>query len=510
MTSRPTLRGTLAAAVAIVALLPAAWLLLRGAEAGGPTAFIEVMTRDSWSTLRRSLGLSFGVAALAVVISVPAAWLTEATDLPGRKAWRVLLTLPLAVPSYVSGFVVIAAFSPRGWLTQLGLVTPDVYGAFGATAALFFAYPYALLPIRASFARLDQSTWDAARSLGASPLEAFRLVVLPRLRPAVASGGLLVGLYALSDFGAVSLTRFRTLSYVIYLRYQSLFGRDEAVLYAWWLVGVAALLVVAHRLVAGRATRGVAAHPTRAWQPLKLGRWTWPALLYCSLVTFTGVVLPVVVVAYWLIRGISNGAEIHPFGDVAMRTVLVGLAGAAVVVLAALGPALMPATSKFTRVVRGAVHGGYALPGIVVALALVYFATHGVPVLYQTLPLLLLAYVIRFVPVAGGTLGEHADAQDPHLVEAARSLGRSRRQATVQVVLPLLSPALFAAFIAAFISIIKELPATLLVAPIEFDTLATHIWALTEEAFFTSVAAPILLLVAMSGLLIGVLQRSKS
>ncbi|MFT6398626.1 MAG: iron(III) transport system permease protein [Bradymonadia bacterium] len=506
--ARPTLRATVGAFVAAAALLPVLWLCVRGADAGGVGGLFEVMIRDSWATLIRSLGLSFGVAALALAVSLPAAWLTEATDLPGRRVWRVLLTLPLAVPSYVSGFVVIAAFSPRGWLTDLGLSTPDVYGAFGATAALFFAYPYALLPIRASLARLDQNTWDAARSLGASPVAAFRHVVLPRLRPALASGGLLVGLYALSDFGAVSLTRFRTLSYVIYLRYQSLFGRDEAVLYAWWLVAVAALLVLAHRLVGGAATRGVAAHPTRAWQPLRLGRWRWPALAFCTAVTCAGVVLPVAVVVYWLVRGISNGAEIHPFGGVAIRTVLVGLAGATVVVLAALGPALLPAGNRFTRFVRGAVHAGYALPGIVVALALVYFATHGFPAIYQTLPLLLLAYVIRFVPVSGGTLSEHADAQDPHLVEAARSLGRTPREATRQVVLPLLAPALFAAFVAAFISVIKELPATLLVAPIEFDTLATHIWALTEEAFFTSVAAPILLLLILSALLIGVLQRS--
>lgn len=507
---RPTLRAVGGASVAGAALLPVAWLILRGLDAGGVGELLEVMTRDRWGTLLRSLALSFGVAAIALAVSLPAAWLTEATDLPGRRVWRVLLTLPLAVPSYVSGFVVIAAFSPRGWLTELGISTPNVYGAFGATAALFFAYPYALLPIRASFARLDQSTWDAARSLGASPAAAFRLVVIPRLRPALASGGLLVGLYALSDFGAVSLTRFRTLSYVIYLRYQSLFGRDEAVLYAWWLVGVAGLLVLAHRMIAGRASRAVAAHPTRAWRPLPLGRWRWPALAFCAAVTCVGVVLPVAVVTHWLVRGLSHGAEIHPFGGVALRTIAIGLAGATVVVAAALAPALLPARSRFTRAVRGAVHAGYALPGIVVALALVYFATHGLQAIYQTVPLLLLAYVIRFVPVAGGTLSEHADSQDPHLVEAARSLGRTPGQATRQVVLPLLAPALFAAFVAAFISVIKELPATLLVAPIEFDTLATHIWALTEEAFFTSVAAPVLLLITLSALLIGVLQRSSS
>ena len=455
----------------------------------------------------RSLGLSFGVALLAVSVSVPAAWLTEATDLPGRNFWRVALTLPLAVPSYVSGFVVVAAFSPRGWFASVGLGTPGVYGAFGATAALFFAYPYALLPIRATMARLDRNTWDAARSLGLSPSAAFLRIVLPALRPAIAGGGLLVALYALSDFGAVSLTRFRTLSYVIYLRYQSLFGREEAVVYGWWLVAVAALLVLAHRVIAGRSRLSTSAHTERSWRPLPLGKWRVPAVFYCASVTAVGVGLPVAVVTYWLVRGLSNGVEIDPFAGTALRTVAVGLAGAAVVVLAALSPALLPARRRSTAFLRGAVHGGYALPGIVVALALVYFANRGVPALYQTVPLLLFAYVIRFVPIASGTLSEHADGLDPRLSEAARSLGRTAAEVRRQIVLPLLLPAIWAAFIASFLSVVKELPATLLLAPIEFDTLATHIWALTEEAFFTSVSAPVLVLLLLSATLVAVLQR---
>lgn len=503
----PSVLTAVAALVAVAALLPLAWLALRASDAGLPGSLFELMARDEGATLFRSLGLAVGVALISVAVSLPAAWLTEATDLPGRRGWRIALTLPLAVPSYVSGFVVVAAFSPRGWFAALGLGTPGVYGAFGATAALFFAYPYALLPIRAAIARADRNTWDAARSLGLSPAAAFTRVVLPSLRPAIASGGLLVALYALSDFGAVSLTRFRTLSYVIYLRYQSLFGRDEAVAYAWLLVAVAALLVIGHRVVAGRTRTAVSAHAERVWRPLPLGRWKPIALAYCTLVVAVGVGLPVSVVAYWLVRGLSHGAEIHPFGGVAVRTGLIGVAGAAVVVLAALPAALSKAGRPGTSAVRGAIHAGYALPGIVVALALVYFASQHVAVLYQTIPLLLLAYVIRFVPVSSGTLAEHADRMDPRLAEAARSLGRTARQVRWEVTLPLLMPAVWAAFIAAFLSVVKELPATLLLAPIEFDTLATHIWALTEEAFFTSVSAPVLVLVALSAALVTLLQR---
>lgn len=503
----PTAATVAATLVAIAALLPLAWLVLRASEAGVPRSLVEILRRDDGATLFRSLGLAIGVAAISVAVSLPAAWLTEATDLPGRRVWRIALTLPLAVPSYVSGFVVVAAFSPRGWFASIGLGTPDVYGAFGATAALFFAYPYALLPIRAAVARADRNTWDAARSLGASPAQAFFRVIFPTLRPAIASGALLVGLYALSDFGAVSLTRFRTLSYVIYLRYQSLFGREEAVAYAWLLVVVAVVLVIAHRLIAGRTRTATSAHSERVWRPLPLGRWRPLATAYCGLVVAVGVGLPLAVVSYWLVRGLSHGASIHPFGDIAGRTGIIGIVGATVVVVAAL-PAALSRPERFgTASVRGAIHAGYALPGIVVALALVYFASQHALFLYQTIPLLLLAYVIRFVPVSSGTLAEHADRLDPRLFEAARSLGRTAHQVRWEVTLPLLTPAIWAAFIASFLSVVKELPATLLLAPIEFDTLATHIWALTEEAFFTSVSAPVLVLVGISATLVALQQR---
>ena len=495
---REWLALALGLAVAAAALTPLGWLALRGAEAGGLDALLGVVTRDSGATVARSAALSFGVAALCVALALPAAWLTEATDLPGRRLWRVLLVLPLAVPSYVSGFVVVAAFGPAGWAASAGLRLPEVYGGFGATIALLFAYPYALLPIRAAIAELDPDVWNAARSMGCSPARAMTRVVLPALRPAIATGGILVALYVLSDFGAVSLTRFRTLSYVVYLRYQSLFGREEAVLYGIWLVGVAALLLAARRAVRGRPTATLRRGSRRAWEPIPLGRWRPVALAYCAALSAFGVLLPLGVVGYWLARGLANGAPIHPFGDALWNTLAVGVGGAAVVLAAGWLIAALPRTRASFFIRQGA-YVGYALPGIVVALALVVLATRAVPALYQTVPLLLFAYVVRFVPIAGATLTTHREQLDPRLQDAARSMGKTPPQVARTVTLPLLVPALWAAYLAAFLSVIKELPATLLLAPLEFNTLATHIWAQTEEAFFTSVALPVLLLVLIAG-----------
>lgn len=490
-------------ALALLVAVPFLVLLSRAADAGGGSALLELLERDGVAVVRRSVGLSLGVAFGCVALSVPLAWLVTATDLPGRRLWRLLLALPLAVPSYVGGFVVVAAFGPAGWLAGVLPRVPDVYGVWGTVLALAFVYPYAMLPIIASLERTDPAQFEAARSLGCSPMRAWFRVVFPQLRHALATGGLLIALYVLSDFGAVSLTRFRSLSYLVYIRYQNLFGRDEAILYGVILIVIAAMLVVARAwLLRAKHAVGGSAGVARPWPRVSLGAWKWPALALCAAVVAYGVVLPLAVVLYWFARGVGLGAPIHGFGEAFAGTMGIGVAGAGLVVAIAVIPAALSRLRPGTvaNLVQGFAHAGYALPGIVVALAIVATVTQHVPALYQTIPLLCLAYVIRFLPVATGALTEHVGAQDPRLVDAARSLGASETRAWLRVVLPLAAPAAWAAGLAAFISIIKELPATLILAPLEFETLATHIWAQTEDAFFTSAAPPVLVLVLVAAL----------
>lgn len=486
--------------LAAAMVLPIGVLLLRAAEAGGLSAMQRLLAGEGLAIIGRSVALSVGVAGGCVALSLPLAWLLTATDLPGRRAWRIVLALPLAVPSYVGGFVVVAAFGPAGWLSNLGATLPDVYGPFGATLALAFVYPYALLPLMAALERTDPRTFEAARSLGMGPWRAYYHVVLPRLRMAATTGGLLIGLYVLSDFGAVSLTRFRSLSYVVYIRYQSLFGREEAVLYGTVLIALAALFVVLRFAVARGAARTGSAGTARPWEPVALGRWRVPALLFCGAVATYGVGMPLAVVAYWWWRGARNGAPVHPFGDALVGTIGVGAAAALLIVALAMVPAMLSrfGRPRVARAVQTGTHASYALPGIVVALALVALANRWAPVIYQTIPLLCFAYVIRFLPVASGTLTENVIGQDPRLLDAARSLGATPARAWWRVVLPMTAPAAWAAGLATFVSVIKELPATLILAPIEFETLATHIWAQTEDAFFTSTAPPVLVLVALA------------
>lgn len=488
-------RALLWLAGVVLAALAASPLVYLAAGAGEGAGVGALLARGStWSAIARTVGLGAAVGVGCVALSLPLAWLTHASDLPGRRFFRLALVLPLAVPSYVGGFVVVATFAPGGFWPVL-----DPYGPAGAMLALSFTYPLAYLSIQAALDRLDPRLWEAARSLGLAPRRAFARVVMPALRPAMASGGLLVALYSVGDFGAVSLTRFESLSYLVYLRHKSLFARDEAAALAVILVVIAALMAAAAAWVGGRRHRELRSQ-ARAWPVVPLGRWRWPAALLCAAVVGAGVVVPVAVVAGWWARGVSLGNAVPvPWRQLASS---VWIAAAAALLLVALG--LVPAAlSRFGGRRAGAftslvVQLGYALPGIVVALAVIYLATRHAFFLYQGFALLLLAYAVRFLPLATGALDDGLGSQSPSLFWAARSLGCTPVAALGRAVLPAARSAVAVAALAVFIAVLKELPVTLLVAPLEFSTLATRIWALTEDAYFAEAAAPVLLLLVVA------------
>ncbi|MEM9492371.1 MAG: iron ABC transporter permease, partial [Myxococcota bacterium] len=432
MHARRSLRLLFAVLVAVLCL-PLIYLVWRAWQLGAEPAQAVFGRGHTWAALGRTLLLGIGVAGLSVALAVPLAWLTHACDLPGRRLFRVALNLPLAVPSYVSGFVVVTALAPAGVvhdaLVRIGIEI-EVYGPVGAFLALLYSYPFALLAVQAALTRTDPRQWEAARSLGASPWQAFWRVIAPGLRPAMASGGLLVALYAIGDFGAVSLTRYPSLSYLIYLRYKSLFDRDEAIYLSLLLVVVAVALVAILLALRGRAGRHTTTHGShRQWPTIALGRWRWPALALCVAVVALGVVLPAAMVCFWLWRGLSLGHHITlPWAESATSLGL-GVGAAALITALAVVPAISQRVRASTRSgPAGAghhliTHLGYALPGIVVALAMVSFVTQYAYPLYQTTALIVAAYAIRFFPLGVHVVGDAAARSNPGLIQAARSLG---------------------------------------------------------------------------------------
>ncbi|MEX1018913.1 MAG: iron ABC transporter permease [Litorilinea sp.] len=511
--------GIICTGIAAALLLPLAYLLLRASNVGIGTALNLLIHPRSLQIFWNSVVLVVWVTGLSLALSIPLAWLTVRTDLPGKRIWSVLCALPLVIPSYVGAYALVAMMGPRGivqgWLAPLGIERlPSIYGLPGAVWALtIFSFPYLFLSVRAGLQRLDPATEEAARSLGYGAWQTFWRVTLPSLRPSLAAGGLLVALYVLSDFGAVAILRFNSFTRAIYIQYLTSFDRSLASLLALVLVLVSIFLLFAAQRFQGtqryyRAGTGVG----RRQHEIELGQWKWPALALCLAVVSASLLMPTGVVVYWLVRGILAGESLQPVLQATLNSLQAATLAALACVLLAMPLAYLTArySGAFSSWILRAVYVGNGLPAIVVAISLVFFGANYAPVLYQTLFTLLFAYVVRFLPEGLGTIRASLMQISPRMEEAARSLGLNRRAMIYKVLIPLLRPGLWAGFALVFLSTIKELPATLLLSPSGFSTLATQIWSATDEAFFTRAAAPSLILLTVSALSIFLILRQEA
>ncbi|HVM39220.1 MAG TPA: iron ABC transporter permease [Acidimicrobiia bacterium] len=507
------------AAVAVAALLPLGYLLVRASDAG-LDGVVDILTGPrAGGLLLRSALLALTVTASCVAIAVPIAWLTTRSDLPGRAAGAVVASLPLVVPSYIAAYALVSASGPGGllveWLEPLGVTSvPRVEGLFGAWLVLtLVSYPYVLLPARAALAGADPSVEEASRALGRGPWATFWRITLPQLRPAVGAGALLVMLYTLSDFGAVSLVRYDTFTRAIFVEYQSSFDRTPAAVLALMLVGLCAVVLVAEARTRGRgAYHRVHGSAERRAQPVGLGRWRWVAVGAMSGVVVVALVLPLTIVGVWFGRGLSQGQGLDVSWAAAQRSLEASALGALATVVLAWPVAHLAARypGRFSGTVERASWLTHALPGVVVALSLVFFGSRAVPAVYQTRTLLVLAYVVLFLPLAVGSLDTSLRQVSPSLEEASRSLGAGRFETFRRVLLPLVRPGVAAGLALTFLTVMKELPATLLLAPTGYTTLATEIWNASAEAFFARAAAPALLLVLLSSVPLAVLVTRQS
>jgi iron(III) transport system permease protein len=491
--------------VAVLMVVPVAWLVVVAADLGATRAVELLASRRTLLLVGRTLGLATVVTVASVAIAVPIAWSTERTDLPLRRTLGVAAGLPLVVPTYVGAFALVSALGAGGLVEQVtGWRPPSPYGFWGAAGLLtVLSYPYVLLPVRAAIRGLDPALEEAARTLGRRRGGVLRHVVLPQLRPAAAAGGLLVGLYVMSDFGAVTILRTSTLTRAVFLQYRTAFDRAPAALLALVLVALAAaVLLLERRLGAGDRTGLARSGPARTAATVPLGPWRWPAAAAVLAVIAAGVLVPVGVIVWWLVRGLAAGRALDPALAPLLRTLAVALGAAVLAVAAAWPVALWSARedSRGARIAERATWLGYALPGIVIAFALVSLGIRAVPFLYQTLAMLLVAYVVLFLPQAVGAIRAALLQVDRDIDAAARTLGAAPREVVRRVLLPLSGRGAVAGGALVALTVVKELPATLLLAPTGFDTLATRVWSATEEAFYARAAVPALLLIAVGTL----------
>lgn len=481
----------------------------------------------TWGPLGNSLLLAATVSLAAMVAGTAMAWATVRLDLPGRRLWAALAPLPLVIPTFVGATAFIALLARGGLaeqvLSPLGMGSmPRLRGFWAAWLVLtLLTYPYVYLPTRARLRHLDPTYEEAARVLGRRPAAVFATVTLPALLPAISAGGLLVCLYTLSDFGAVELLRFETLTRSIYAN--RLFDRPTSVAHGL-LLGIVALVVVGvERSLARRRGGGFSATSDRPPPLVDLGRRRWPACAAVLAFLLLALAAPLVTLGYWAGRGIANpGRRVGAFSldgaGIATSTAstVVVSAVAAAVTVAVMAPLAWLLVRRPSRTASGSnalVTAGFALPGVVVALALVFWALQ-VPFaewIYQTLPLLIIGYVLLFGAQAANAARAAVGAVPRRLSEGARMLGARRWRRLRTVELPLMTPGLLAAGGLVFLSVMKELPLTLLLRPTNLPMLSADIWDSTESLFLAQAGLESLVLVAASGVLtwLLVLRRSE-
>jgi iron(III) transport system permease protein len=502
-------RGLAAACLVIAALFALPLVYLAWHEFGlGADLFDILRAERAGGPLVRTLVLAVTVSAGATALGTALAWLLVRTDLPGRNLWRVVVPLPLVIPSFVGAFALIAMFAPGGLLEEVfGIASlPRVEGLWAAWLVLtLLTAPYVYLPVAARLEALPRSLEESARALGRAPHEVFRTVVLPQIAGAMWAGALLVFLYCLAEFGAVQMLHYDTLTRAIFSSW--LFDRDVALALSLVLVTIALVVVALERWHARRRvhTEAVAIGEARAPDPL--GRWRAPALAFVIGVVTLSLVVPIVVLLYWASRGVSGDADLRAgeLVEPAVTTAWLGLVTAAVAVVVVLPVAFLTVRHRSAagEVANGVIVSSFALPGLVIAISIVFVVVQSFlsDALYQTWTLLVFAYVVHFGSQSLRA-GQVAVSGVPRRVEdAARSLGSSRTRRLATVTLPLMRPGLLAGAGLVLLSTMKELPATLILAPAGTRTLATEIWSARAEGFFAYAGLASLVLLALSGVL---------
>lgn len=494
-------------------LLPLAFLAASWATPA-PDLWAHLIDHVLARVLLNSLLLGTGIALSTAALGVGLAWLTACCEFPGRRWLDWALVLPLAMPAYVVAFVYVGLSDYSGlaqtfWREASGssVMLPSVRSLPGAIALLSLVlYPYVYLLARAAFLRQGASAFEVARSLGLSPWQAFRRVALPLARPAWMAGATLAMLEALADFGAVSVLGVDTFTTAIYRVWFGLYSLPVAAQMATVLLALVALVLLVERVLRGRARY----HTQRARPAPRIALGGVRALLASGTaggVLLFGFGLPVLQLLLWLPRADVAASSLI---DLTLRTLQIGGLVALVVLVLGMTLAALQRRAQTDRMVIAPVfiaNLGYAVPGTVLAVAVMWmlvglerpFAEQFGVQLGLTLGLLglVMALSARFLRVGFEPLEAGLAQIRPSMMEAARSLGVPAWQRLRGLVLPLLRPSVLAAALLVLVETMKEMPATLMLRPFGWDTLAVRIHAYTSEGLWQSAAAPALVLVAV-------------
>lgn len=475
--------------VALLALVPLGFVITYTVIIGPAEAW-HLLWRPRIGELLFNTGrLLVAVVFLSVVIGVGAAWLVERSTLRWRGLWHTLLVAPLAVPAFVNSY---------GWVS----LTTSVQNYAGATMIVTLSYyPLVYLPTVATIRGLDPALEETAMSLGQSRWRAFGTIVLPQLRPAVLGGALLVGLHLLAEFGALQMLRFPTFTTAIYDQYKSAFNAPAANMIAGVLVLACVLLLTLELRLRGNARYvRVGQGTARVAARVPLGRASTPVHLAVAALVALALGVPTYSLLHWLRVGSSTTFPIDDLLSATVSTLGLAAAAALVTTLFALPIAWLVVRHRswLSTLLERSTFVANALPGIVVALAMVTVSIRVAQPIYQTATLLVLTYAIMFLPRAMVGTRAALEQAPPVLDDVAHSLGVSPLAAARRVTLPLIAPGLGASAALVFLAVATELTATLMLAPIDTTTLATAFWASAYDASYGEAAPYALLMVLIS------------
>ena len=531
--------GWVAASAVILALvlMPLAGLVYFAARGSG-SVWPHLIAYVLPHALRTTVLLLFGVGVLVTMVGVGTAWLVSMFRFPGRRLFEWALLLPLAVPTYIIAYAYLDVLHPIGpvqsalrdlfGVTRPGeLRLPDIRSLGGCIFVLSVVlYPYVYLPVRAVFLMQSAAALEVARTLGANRMRVFLRVAVPLARPAIAIGVSLALMETLNDIGASEFLGVRTLTVAIYTTWTIRMSIEGAAQIALVMLAVVFALILLERWARRRQVYAGHAKRHHAAVPQALDGWAaWAACVACLLPVAFGFLIPAsyLVVASWRRYAIAGLPSALP-GWIGNSLLLAAIATmVAIVAGLVLAYSVRLSRSPAAPILVRLASIGYAIPGTVLAVGLlvplasldnsfdaVMRSTFGIStglLLTGSGAALVLAYAIRFLAISAGGVEAGLSKVSPHLDMAARSLG-SRPLKILRVIhAPLISPALAAAALLVFVDCMKELPATLLLQPFNFTTLATALYGEAKRGTYEDGAIAALAIVLVGLLPVIVLAR---
>lgn len=468
--------------------IPLLYLVRRALQSEGSSLALLIWRPKTLEIFLTTISLTTAVVFISTVLGVGLAWALHSVKLPFISLLRALVVLPIAIPSYVFTF---------SWMSMF----PAISGFWAAVFILVLSTtPYVSLAALSALRRVDWAQYEVAQTLGLNTWQSFWRVTLPQIRNSVAAGSLLVALYVLSDFGAVSLLGVDTFTRSISNLYRGSFDRSTAAVLALILVLISGLLISAESKFRYQS-KLIKSSARMIKAPALISNIQTRVVSNLVIVSYVllGLFMPLALLLY---RSFKNAIdiEISPLLNAALSTIFASFLGALIALLLALPLGILVLQGSWlAKFADKGVLLVHALPGIVMGLALVSFGSE-LPWLYQTLGLLAFAYALLYTAKSVGSVRTGLSRVPQNLIDISATLGQTKLQTFKRVVLPLAAPGIFSGTLLVFLAAMKELPATLMLRPTGFETLATEMWSYTSISRFSEAAPYALLLVLIAAI----------